>query len=497
MRGEPPKHVSRSKLCSVGLAMSAILFSLIVTPPVCAETLPSLDALRVAAGLGQVLFVTAPPQDYGRLFIVRQTGQVHILNLATGILNPTPFLDIQARLTATNGEQGLLGMAFDPNYAANGKFYLNFTVPGGEFGNGTTHISQFKVSANPDVADTSDEKILKTFDHPQANHNGGWIGFSPRIGDENNLYIATGDGGNGDDVGPGHLEPGGNAQNTTTLLGKMLRLHVDSATGTASIPPNNPFVGSKTARPEIFTYGLRNPFRASFDRLNGTLFIGDVGQNTREEVDVQKPGNPGGGENYGWRVREGLIQNPDFPNDTPPPNAVDPILDYPRSTGGTVAGGYVYRGQQIPRLRGIYIFGDYLSSSIFSLNYDGKAASNFQTITSDLFPTATGGFTLSGPASLGEDANGEIYICAINTGSVFKIVPTTPNIGSTAVAKRPGGGVVVSAVGVPFQVHTVQATNTLVEPFANIGAAPAAGNGVVKFDDIAPGTQRFYRFTYP
>ena len=159
------------------------------------------------------------------------------------------------------------------------------------------------------------------------------------------FYIATGDGGNGDDVGPGHIEPGGNAQSTTTLLGKMLRIHVDSVNGTASIPANNPFAGSATARQEIFAYGLRNPFRASFDRTSGTLFIGDVGQSTREEVDVQKPTNPGGGENYGWRVREGLIQNPDFPNDAVPAGAIDPIIDYPRSTGGTIAGGYVYRGQ--------------------------------------------------------------------------------------------------------------------------------------------------------
>lgn len=472
---------------------------LLMITPIEAQSLPALDAVRVADGLSSALFVTAPPGDYGRIFIVRQTGQVHILNLATGVLNPTPFLDLSG-VISTSSEEGLLGLAFDPNYATNGKFYVDFVVPGGTYGQGVSHISQFKVSAdNPDVADISEEKLLVSFDQPQTNHNGGWIGFSPRVGDENNLYIATGDGGNGDDVGTGHIEPGGNAQNTTTLLGKMLRIHVDSLGGTASIPPNNPFAGSATARQEIFAYGLRNPFRDSFDRATGNLFIGDVGQNTREEVDVQKASNPGGGENYGWRVREGLIQNPDFPSDPVPPNAVDPIIDYPRSTGGTIAGGYVYRGKQIPGLRGTYVFGDYLLSKIFALNFDGASAFNFQTITSDLFPTASGGFSLNNPASLGEDANGEIYIVAIGSGSVFKIIPTTPNIENVTVTRQPGASAFLSASGVPFKNHTVTAANSLGEQFAAIGTATAGGDGVLHFEDPAAAKlpQRFYRVSYP
>ena len=327
------------------------------------------------------------------------------------------------------GEQGLLGMAFDPNYATNGKFYLNFTVPGGAFGNGVTHVSQFTVSANPDIADPNSERILLRFDHPQANHNGGWIGFSPRAGDANNLYIATGDGGGGNDQGTGHIEPGGNAQNLTTLLGKMLRIHVNSTAGTYTIPPNNPFIGVTGARGEIWAFGLRNPFRNSFDRQTGRMFIGDVGQGTREEIDVQQATNPGGGENYGWRVREGSIQNPAYPGTPTPPGAIDPIFDYPRSVGQTVIGGYVYRGQRIQNLRGLYVFADYLgpdsgpgTGQVFSLNYDGTGVSNFQNITSQLFPTSVGGFALSNPSSLGEDANGELYITDIGNGSVFKIV---------------------------------------------------------------------------
>src|SRR6266513_2122053 len=249
-----------------------------------AQTVPTLDAIRVASGLTQPLFVTAPPGDSGRLFILQQDGRIRILNLATATLNATAFLTLTG--LAAGGEQGLLGMAFDPNYAANGKFYLNFTVPGGAFGNGVTHVSQFTVSANSNIADPTSERILLMFDHPQANHNGGWIGFSPRASDANNLYIATGDGGGANDQGTGHIEPGGNAQSNVTLLGKILRVHVDSNLGTTSIPSDNPFFASGTFRQEIWILGLRNPYRASFDRQNGRMFIGDVGQNTREEVDA-------------------------------------------------------------------------------------------------------------------------------------------------------------------------------------------------------------------
>src|SRR6266542_1845573 len=413
-------HTMRATICSLILAAISLA-------GLRAQMVPGLDAVRVASGLTQPLFVTAPPGDSGRLFIVQKNGEIRILNLATGTLNATPFLTLTG--LAVGGEQGLLGMAFDPNYVANGKFYLNFTVPGGAFGHGVTHVSQFTVSANPNIADPTSERILFTFDHPQANHNGGWIGFSPRAGDANNLYIATGDGGGGNDQGPGHIEPGGNAQSLTTLLGKMLRIHINSTAGTYTIPPNNPFVGVTGARGEIWAFGLRNPFRNSFDRQTGRMFIGDVGQSAREEIDVQQPTNPGGGENYGWRVREGSIQNPAFPGEPTPPGAVDPIFDYPRSVGRTVTGGYVYRGQRIPNLRGVYVFGDFVgpdsgpgTGQIFTLNYNGIIASNFQNITTQLFPTSVGGFTFGTLSSLGEDASGELYLTDLSNGSVFKIV---------------------------------------------------------------------------
>src|SRR5256885_1269620 len=410
-----------------------------------AQAVQGLDAIRVASGLTSPLFATAPPGDFNRLFIVQQNGVIRILNLNTGLLNGTPFLTISG--LQTSGEQGLLGLAFDPNYAANGKFYVKCTVAGGAFNAGTNEIRQYQISSDPDSADTTPANIktMLKIDQPQANHNGGWIGFSPRLVDDHNLYIATGDGGNGDDRGTGHIEPGGNAQNYTTLLGKMLRIHVDPTTGTYTIPSTNPSPTpapspspAPTPRREIWALGLRNPFRDSFDRATGRMFIGDVGQNTREEVDVQQPTNPGGGENYGWRDREGFIQNPAYPTPTaaptptPNPPRIDPIFDYTHSTGRTIIGGYIYRGQQYPQLQGVYVFGDYLGpppdgpAKIFTLDYNGSVASNFQDITSQLFPIPiTGGTSVSlvNLSSFGEDAAGELYMTDIANGNVYKISP--------------------------------------------------------------------------
>jgi glucose/arabinose dehydrogenase len=423
-----------------------------------AQAVPGLDAIQVASGLSSPLFVTAPPGDFNRLFIVRQGGGVHILNLSTGVVNATPFLTLSD--IVVGGEEGLLGLAFDPDYATNGKFYVNCIAPGGAFNSGITQIRQYQVSSNPDIADTTpaNVKVMLAFDQPQTNHNGGWIGFSPRSGDDHNLYIATGDGGNGNDQGPGHIEPGGNAQNNTTLLGKMLRIHVDPTTGTYTIPPNNLYA-SPTPAPspapmrEIWALGLRNPYRDSFDRMTGRMFIGDVGQSTREEIDVQQPTNPGGGENYGWRDREGFIQNPAYPTPTPGPTPnrgwIDPIFDYPRSTGQTVIGGYIYRGSQFPALQGIYVFGDYLgpsggSARVFTLNYDGTTASNFQDITSQLFPipTTVGNVSLVNPSSFGEDAGGELYLTDIGNGRVYKISPMLLG----AASRKTHGGV-------PFDIN--------------------------------------------
>ena len=481
----------------VGLLLSAAVSALH------AQAVSGLTVERVATGISQPIYVTAPPNDTSRLFIVRQSGQILILNLATLTVSPTPFLDISGRLVAS-GEQGLLGLAFDPNYSTNGKFYVYYTAGGGAFNAGVSRVSQFAVSSNANVADDTSEKILLSFDQPQTNHNGGWIGFSPRAGDENNLYLASGDGGGGNDQGTGHIEPGGNAQNPTTLLGKMLRITLNAAAGTYSIPSNNPFAGATNgSRGEVWTTGLRNPYRASFDRLSGTLFIGDVGQSAREEISVQKASNPGGGENFGWRLREGDIQTPGSVGGARPPGNVDPIFAYDRSVGRTVIGGYVYRGRQIPALRGVYVFGDYLGPNggparIFTLNYNGTAASNFQDITAQLFPSG-GPFPLRNPSSFGEDANGELYMTDIGSGSVYRIAPTTPNVGVAEVTKAPGQPFVLSGYGVPFKTHRIEAANSLAEQFVEIGTVVAGGDGALQFEDTAAQERerRFYRVTYP
>jgi glucose/arabinose dehydrogenase len=486
------------------------------------QAVQGLDAITVVSGLTNPVFVTAPPGDFGRLFIIEQNvsnvGQIRILNLQTGLLNSKPFLTVSG--IATGGEQGLLGLAFDPDYAANGKFYLHYVA---NVGAGEIRVRQYQVSAaDADLADTTATTIksIVTFSHPQGNHNAGWIGFSPRANDDHNFYISSGDGGNGDDAGTGHHEPGGNAQWNQTLLGKMLRIHVDPSTGTPSIPSDNPFAGSSDplVKKEIWLMGLRNPYRDSFDRATGRMFIGDVGQNTREEIDVQESANPSGGENYGWRDREGKIQNPTYatatPTPTPIPPRVDPIFDYPRPSvgaptmisGRTVVGGYVYRGKQIPQLRGTYVFADYLGPSdapgtrIFTLNYDGTSASNPQDVTAQLFPTVDPTpVGLLNPSSLGEDANGELYITDISAGRVYKIVPSIPNVKiDSIVSDLVSGHIVLRGTGVPFKKHSVQATNDLtLWPPGKIADVMALGDGTFAFDDGTPPSPRFYRVVYP
>lgn len=466
-----------------------------------------LAAVRVTSGLSVPVFVTAPPADSNRVFIVQQGGQIRILKLDTGLLNATPFLTVTG--LAFGGEQGLLGLAFDPDYASNGKFYVNYTAPGGAFGAGVTRIEQYQVSSNPDIADTNPETIrtLLTFDQSDANHNGGWIGFSPRAGDDHNLYIATGDGGAGNDQGSGHIEPGGNAQSKITLLGKMLRIHVDPDAGTYSIPPNNPFFGSMSMLQEIWAFGLRNPFRASFDRQNGRMFIGDVGQSAREEIDAQEASNPGGGENYGWRLREGTIATPGGSppvGGSPPPGNVDPILDYPRTTGGTVIGGYVYRGSKILGLVGTYVFGDYLNSKIFRLEYNGSVASNFQTITPQLFPIPLlGGGTvnLANPSSFGEDASGEIYITDISNGNIYKLVPALASVVSRKIHGSAGTFdldlPLTGAPGVESRSGGAGGNHMFVFSFSNpLGsiaeASVSGGTGSVTSRSINPSDTRQY-----
>ncbi|MGV3533029.1 MAG: PQQ-dependent sugar dehydrogenase [Chthoniobacteraceae bacterium] len=367
---------------------------------------------RVASGLSSPIFATAPSNDPTRLYIAEQgnNGSAHIkiLNLETNTLSPNPFITITG-IDTDGFEQGLLGLAFDPDFATNRKFYVNVTAPGGEFDNGITEIRQY-TALSEIQGDNSTFKTLLSIDQPQENHNGGWIGFSPRAGERHSLYIATGDGGGSDDNDTGHVA-GGNAQSTSSLLGKILRIEVDPVAGTYTNPASNPFDN------EIFTIGLRNPFRSSFDRLTGDLFIGDVGQQAREEVNRQLASNPGGGENFGWRLREGTIQTPSGGVGGPRPEGnVDPILEYDRTVGTTITGGYVYRGSASP-LYGKYIFGDFGNGKLFMANPDGTA---MQDITTLLDPI--GAQRINTPSSFAEDASGEVYVVDYD-GEIYKVVP--------------------------------------------------------------------------
>ncbi len=394
-----------------------------------------LKSVPIVTGLDLPTYVTAAPGDNTHLYILEKgsgsTAKIKVFDTTTKVTST--FLTLNN--VATDSEEGFVGLAFDPNYTTNGMFYLNYVSTATTIG--TSTIAQFHAASSL-AADPASQRILLTYDQPQSNHNGGWIGFSPRANDDHNLYIASGDGGNAFDSGTGHVS-GGNAQSTSSLFGKILRIHVDPITAAVSTPAGNPFATSSDVNAQkIFSYGLRNPFRDSFDSQTGTLYIGDVGQGRREEIDVQK--SPTGGENYGWVNREGNIQTPS--NGGPiPPGYVAPIIDYDHSpgittlAGQTVIGGYVYRGTAIPDLVGTYIFGDYLGPDtsstkpeVFSLKYDETtgAVTNVTNLTSMLNPGPNSNPLIGGLSSFGQDNLGNLYIVDLAGGTVFEIMPVTP-----------------------------------------------------------------------
>jgi len=381
----------------------------------------ALTTERIATGLDDPVFAVSPPSDAEHLYILEQhTGRIRVLNLLTRQFSTTDFLDLDG--LAGGYEQGLLGLAFDPNYVDSGHFYVNVTV----LGTNATEIRRYTRSvSDPNIADPASELLLLTFAQPQTNHNGGWIDFGP----DGYLYISTGDGGGSDDNDSGHTTNIGNGQDISNLLGKLLRIDVsgDDFPGNAfrnyRIPTDNPFVGVSGAAEEIWAFGLRNPWRCSFDRLTGDLYIADVGQGAREEVNFQ-PAASIGGENYGWRVMEGNLCN--FANDPLPcydPNFTDPIHVYAHvgapDGGNVITGGYVYRGPRAA-LQGTYFFADNGSDQIWTFEYDGSTKSNFDNRTTEMTPDAG---DLDNISSFGEDGLGNLYILDLIDGDVFKILP--------------------------------------------------------------------------
>jgi glucose/arabinose dehydrogenase/Ca2+-binding RTX toxin-like protein len=362
----------------------------------------SITATRVASGLFQPVFAVSPPGDADRLFVVEKTGQIKILDLNTNQVSATPFLDVTSQISS-DGEGGLIGLAFDPNYAQNGFFYVNVINTSGD-----TEIRRFQVSGtDPNQANLSSSTPIIAIDQPDGltNHKGGWLGFGP----DGYLYASLGDGGSGGD----------NGQNVNVLLGKMLRLdvHADGFPADPSrnyaVPSDNPFVGIAGAD-EIWALGLRNPWRPSFDRASGDLYIADVGQGTWEEINLGQRG-----ANYGWNVFEGpdIFQNGPLGGGT----LTAPIYFYPRDIGHSVTGGYVYRGES-EGLQGQYFFADFVSDRFFTLRFNGTswvATERTSQITPDVG-------TIDIPSSFGEDGHGNLYVLDFS-GEIFKL---TPNVSS-------------------------------------------------------------------
>ena len=429
-------------------ALLLVIFSLSITYSASGV---EITTEKVADGFSDPLYLTSPPGDSTRLFVVEQnTARIKIIK--NGAVLATPFLDIGSK-AGSGGEQGLLGLAFHPNYSNNGYFYVNYTN-----NSGNSVIARYSVSGNPDIADPTSETILMTVTQPFGNHNGGMLAFSPN---DDHLYIGIGDGGSGND-------PGNRAQDTLEVLGKIHRMNVGDG-DIFSAPADNPFTGDAGVLDSIWALGLRNPWRFSFDRLNGDLYIADVGQGAREEINRQA-GVSTGGENYGWRCMEGLSCT-GLPGCTC--NSVvltPPVHDYTHSGGNcSVTGGYVYRGPAIPELDGTYFFADFCTGRIWSFVWQGNNITQFQERTAELHPE-TGG-AINNITSFGEDDSGEIHIVD-KDGDIFKIVEkvgTTPTPAPTPVptpAPPPAGNPTQSG----FDPNQPGTTNTVTVNNAPQGA---------------------------
>ncbi len=368
------------------------LFSVVIL-----QAQPQIELEVMTSGFDRPVDISNAGDE--RLFITEQDGTIRIID-GNGTTLTTPFLDIDGQVDSGGNEEGLLGLAFDPDYATNGYFYVNYTATGG----GATRISRFSTSLNPDIADPNSEIILFTIGQPYNNHNAGDLEFGP----DGYLYFGLGDGGSGGD-------PGNRSQDPQEHLGKMLRIDVSGPSSglNYTIPADNPFVGDASTLDEIWALGLRNPWRFSFDRLTGDMWIADVGQDDWEEIDFQ-PASSTGGENYGWRCYEGF--DPFITNGCPPQSSmVDPVHAYANnfSTGCSVTGGFVYRGSQQPGMYGYYIYADYCTGRFWSIAPDGFGGwSNVGAGNHDNYEFS----------SFGEDKDGELFVAGLSNGNIYRIV---------------------------------------------------------------------------
>ncbi len=365
------------------------------TPPAIeVDPWTSIRLESVSGGFQQPTYLTHAGDGSGRLFVVEKAGRVWIVQ--DGQRLPEPFLDITDRVRSRESERGLLSIAFHPDYENNGRFFVNYTDQKGH-----TVVAEYRVSADPNRGDPNSERVLLYIEQPAANHNGGQLQFGP----DDYLYIGMGDGGRAGD-------PWGNAQNLSVLLGKMLRIDVDAGEP-YGIPADNPFVDTEGARPEIWAYGLRNPWRFSFDRATGDLYIADVGQNKWEEVHVAKAPDRGG-QNYGWDIMEGL-------HCFEPPQGCDttgltmPVVEYGHDKGCSITGGYVYRGRRYVDIQGTYFFSDFCTGYIWGLRETDDGWEWAQFLASGL-----------NVSTFGEDEEGEIYVLDYARGDVYRLVGSEP-----------------------------------------------------------------------
>jgi len=360
--------------------------------------MPQISLAPLAGGFVLPVHVTHAGDGSGRIFVVEQGGRIRILD--NGVVLPTSFLDLASvnppRLVA-GGEQGLLSVAFPPGFASKRYFYVNYT----RSPDAATVVARYRVSAgDANAADPGSEEVILTVPQPFANHNGGQLAFGP----DGYLYIGMGDGGSGGD-------PLNNGQTPGTLLGKLLRIDVESGTVPYGVPAGNPFLQTAGFLPEIWALGLRNPWRFSFDRGTGDLYIGDVGQNSFEEIDFQPAGDPGG-QNYGWNIMEG---DSCYPPGTVGCNRTGlalPVFVYDHSLGCSVTGGHVYRGSAFPSLQGVYLFGDLCSTRIWGIRKNGAAWDNALLADNSTLTITT----------FGEDESGNVYVVNYANGELLMIV---------------------------------------------------------------------------
>jgi len=369
-------------------------------PSLSQAVVPQISLYKLVDGLTLPVHITHAGDGSGRVFVAEKQGRIRVIK--NGALQLTPFLDITERVSS-DGERGLLSIAFPPLFVSKGYFYAYYTDLVGNI-----QISRFFLTANPDVADPDSEVKILTISHPGfSNHYGGLLAFGP----DGFLYLGTGDGG-------GAGDPNNNAQNPAALLGKLLRIDVESGIVPYAIPQSNPFVANPAFRGEIWAYGLRNPFRFSFDRLTGDLYIADVGQNLFEEVDVQLAPNSGG-QNYGWNIMEAFScfnnTNPPASFSTPLSTCNEagltlPVFQYDHAQGCAIIGGFVYRGQVVKAMQGLYFYGDECTGRIWGLRRAGTAWQNALLFDTSLNIT-----------SFGEDQNGQLLVTSYATGEIFRI----------------------------------------------------------------------------